>query len=226
MNARTAILEAAADLLATSPIADVSTRAVCEAAGVGAPTLYRHFGDKEGLLTAVVDHGFEQYLASKRSAKPSADPVRDLRDGWDNHVDFAVKHPSYYRLMHSPSVTSTPAAAVEAHGLLLAAVERVAAAGRLRVPPPVAAEMIMTANIGVALMLVSRPEMYDRETSVKVRDAVHHAVLTAQDTVDGQDTETAAVQLAARLRQRPDTRLSPGETALLHELLNRLSTKH
>src|SRR3954449_6664209 len=109
MSTRTKILEAAAELLAASPIADVSTRAVCEAAGVGAPALYRQFGDKEGLLSAVVDHGFEKYLAGKRAAVPSADPVQDLRDGWDSHVAFAVENPSYYRLMYSPTVSGTPA---------------------------------------------------------------------------------------------------------------------
>src|SRR3954449_10919823 len=98
MSTRTKILEAAATLLADSRVADVSTRAVCEAAGVGAPALYRQFGDKEGLLAAVVDLGFEKYLAGKRAAEPSDDPVRDLRDGWDNHVAFAVGNPNHYRL--------------------------------------------------------------------------------------------------------------------------------
>ncbi|WP_349307236.1 TetR family transcriptional regulator [Rhodococcus sp. IEGM 1379] len=30
--------------------------------GVGAPALYRQFGDKDGLLAAVVDAGFAEYL--------------------------------------------------------------------------------------------------------------------------------------------------------------------
>ena len=53
MTVRTRILETAAGLLAQSADADVSTRAVCDAAGVTAPTLYHHFGDKDGLLAAV-----------------------------------------------------------------------------------------------------------------------------------------------------------------------------
>jgi AcrR family transcriptional regulator len=35
-----------------------------EAVGVGAPVLYRLFGDKNGLLAAVIDRAFERYLAS------------------------------------------------------------------------------------------------------------------------------------------------------------------
>jgi AcrR family transcriptional regulator len=60
---RERILQAAARLLAESGGDPVSTRAVCAAAGVGAPTLYHHFGDKDGLLDAVVAYGFERYLA-------------------------------------------------------------------------------------------------------------------------------------------------------------------
>lgn len=224
MDTRTAILEAAADLLASSPTADVSTRAVCEAAGVGVPTLYRHFGDKEGLLSAVVDHGFEQYLAAKRARKPSADPVKDLRDGWDSHVTFAVSHPSYYRLMHSPTVTSTPEAAKEAYQILVSVLERCAAAGRLRMSPDAAAQMIMSANIGVALMLVSRADTYASTVSKRVRDAIHAAVLTPEPNADATDAVAPiATTLSVLLRQSEQDSLSKAESLLLQEWLTRLS---
>lgn len=74
VGTRERILQVAADLVARSPDGDVSTRAVCEAAGVGAPALYRHFGDKEGLLSAVVDQGFDRYLATKRDRTPVRTP--------------------------------------------------------------------------------------------------------------------------------------------------------
>ncbi|GII58373.1 TetR family transcriptional regulator [Planotetraspora thailandica] len=183
---RTRILQAAADLLARSPEADISTRAVCEAAGVGAPALYRQFGDKEGLLSAVVDYGFERYLESKRAAQPSSDPVQDLRDGWDNHVAFAVDNPNYYRLMYSPGLSAPPGAAAEAHRLLLDVLERCAAAGRLKVAPEVAAQMVMAANAGVALSLVSRPAIYtDPDFSRRVRDAMIDAIVVPPDGKSG-----------------------------------------
>ena len=73
MTVRSRILEAAADLLARSADADVSTRAVADAAGVTAPTLYHHFGDKEGLLSAVVEFGWAHTLMwSPRVARTSA----------------------------------------------------------------------------------------------------------------------------------------------------------
>ena len=52
------MLEAAAELLRTGGVDAVSTRAVAAAAGVQPPTIYRQFGDKEGLLDArIADYG-------------------------------------------------------------------------------------------------------------------------------------------------------------------------
>ncbi|PRY44028.1 TetR/AcrR family transcriptional regulator [Umezawaea tangerina] len=223
MSTRTRILEAAAELLAESPVADVSTRAVCEAAGVGAPALYRQFGDKEGLLSAVVDYGFEKYLAGKRAAKPSADPVQDMRDGWDAHVAFALENPSYYRLMYSPTVSGTPAAAVEAQQLLTAVVERVAAAGRLTTSVDAAAQMIMSANTGVALVLITRRELYTPDVSTRVRDAVHAAILVPEEDAVAGNGNGAASALSAQLRESPPDRLTSAEAGLLQEWLTRLT---
>ena len=97
MDTRTRVLEAAEYLLRTSPDRDVSTRAVCDAVGVGAPVLYRLFGDKNGMLAAVVDNAFDRYLTMKRASPLSDDPVDDLYVAWDDHVAFASKHPAVYR---------------------------------------------------------------------------------------------------------------------------------
>ena len=57
-DARQRICDAAAEAAGRGRRDAVSTRAVSAAAGVQAPTLYRLFGDKDGLLDAVADHGF------------------------------------------------------------------------------------------------------------------------------------------------------------------------
>ncbi|HWD04356.1 MAG TPA: TetR/AcrR family transcriptional regulator [Amycolatopsis sp.] len=228
MDIRTQMLEAAERLLDASPDRDISTRAVCEAVGVGAPMLYRLFGDKNGLLSAVVDHGFERYLAAKRAAEPSADPIADLKKGWDTHVAFAREHPAVYRLMYSPAFADVPSAAKEALRLLREVLVRCAAVGRLRVDPDVAAQRIMAANIGVALSLVSQPETYtDPELSARVRDAVQDSLLTpAPETEADADNVTplpaAALQLAALLGTT-DSGLGAEETQLLLKWLDELA---
>jgi len=246
VSTKARILEVAAALVAESPDGDVSTRAVCEAAGVGAPALYRHFGDKEGLLSAVVDHGWDKYLATKRDRAPGTDPVQDLRDGWDTHVEFALHNPNLYRLMNSPAMRKPPAAALESHRILTADLQRAAEHGKLRLAPELAAQIIMSANVGVALMLVSRPATFtDESVSRRVRDSVHTMVFTpdvmaaptatpdpsTSDPSTSDQTPEAeqsrlpatAARLNALLRQAPAPVLSPAEDALLTEWLNRLS---
>ncbi|WP_199442790.1 TetR/AcrR family transcriptional regulator [Umezawaea beigongshangensis] len=227
MSVREKILDVAADLLARSPNADISTRAVCEAAGVGAPVLYRQFGDKEGLLAAVVDRGFDRYLATKRDRAGSTDPVEDLRAGWDTHVAFAVANPNLYRLMHSPAMRAVPASAAEAHRILTADLERAAAAGRLRISPDAAAQMIMSATVGIGLMLVTRPETYvDPGLSHRVRDAIHARVLVPdvpEPPAGAGSVASSAARLAALLGRDPAPSLTAAEAALLREWLTRLS---
>lgn len=234
MDQRTRILTAAETLLDASPDRDFSTRALCEAAGIGAPMLYRLFGDKDGLMRALVDHGFDRYLAGKRAADVTGDPVADLREGWNSHIAFARAHPAVYRLMYSPNFSAVPDAAYEAVRLLSNVLKRCAADGVLRVDVPQAAQAIMSANIGVALSLLTQPDTYaDPHLSDRVRDAVHHVVLTdaafgprtppagdlAQLTVRG-----AAARLDDLLATQPELTLA--ENALLREWLRRLQYPH
>src|SRR3954469_15590743 len=98
-GARERIVDAAMRLLTEGGPDAVSTRAVSTAAGVQPPTIYRLFGDKQGLLDAVVVHGFTAYLTSKNAQVPEDDPVEDLRAGWDQHVDLGLANPALYQLM-------------------------------------------------------------------------------------------------------------------------------
>src|SRR6478752_6009898 len=86
-DARARILAAATDLLATGGRDALTTRAVAAAAGVQAPTIYRLFGDKDGLLDAVAEHVMATYVAEKTAvadaeARAEGDPVADLRSAW------------------------------------------------------------------------------------------------------------------------------------------------
>lgn len=225
LDNRDRILRAAADLLAKGGVDAVSTRAVAAAAGVQAPTLYRLFGDKRGLLDAVTAYGHERYLADKQSMAPSDDPVEDLRRGWDMHVDFGLTHPASYALMYDAlRQDARPAADQETYRLLVGMLERVARAGRLRVPVDTAAEMIHATGMGVTLTLISTPEgSRDMGLSTRTRDTVL-AALTTEPTPDlPGDVAGRALALDAVLPDQPKA-LSATETALLREWLHRLAT--
>ncbi|MCB8908204.1 MULTISPECIES: TetR/AcrR family transcriptional regulator [unclassified Streptomyces] len=172
-TARARILEATEELLATKDAPAISTRAICDRAKVGMPEIYRQFGDKQGLLTAVADIGFERFLAEKRKNPLTDDPVADLRTAWDSHVAFALRNPHLYRLMFTPTGDAKPGAVKEAQAILLKAVERCRDAGRLRTTPELAGRSILSANVGVCMMALSFPDLFgDSDTSPAVRDAV------------------------------------------------------
>lgn len=217
MPTRSAVLDHAAALLAASPTGEIATRAVCDAAGITQPVLYRQFGDKDGLLAAVVDHVWEQYLASKRSARQSADPVDDLRAGWANHVAFALAHPHAYRLLFGTELSTRPEAFAEALGLLRGILDRVAAQGRLRVAPEIAAPLVMAANSGQCLAMILRPETSPPGADLVLRDLLFGALIV--DDAVGDPAAVAATTLRATVAT--DTRFTPAEAGLLDDWLAR-----
>ncbi|MCL3862114.1 TetR/AcrR family transcriptional regulator [Actinotalea sp. K2] len=228
MSTRTVIIEAAAGLLAHSPSGDISTRAVCEAAGVQQPALYRLFGDKQGLLAATVDHVWDEYLGMKRSAVRSADPLEDLRSGWDSHTRFALTHPNAYRLLFGSGAVSQAESAAEAMRLLRDVLDRLAAQGRLRLEPEAAARVVMAANTGVALALILRPEQNpDEALSTTVRDLVHSGIVSdAAPVPDADEPERiAATTLRSALTTTAGELFTGREAGLLDEWLERIQTR-
>jgi AcrR family transcriptional regulator len=223
LDTRDRIVRAAAGLLAEAGGEPVSTRAVCAAAGVGAPTLYHHFGDKRGLFDAVAAHGFERYLASKRAQRPTGDPVEDLRRGWDLHIEFGRTNPAIYTLMYGTA--RTPPVAAEAHRILTGLVEAVARAGRLRVPVATAVRMVHSAGVGVALALISggADEADGAELSVRTREAVLAAVTVPDGAPGDGAVASRAVALRAALSEGPPPELTATEAALLAEWLDRVA---
>ncbi|MDY7528969.1 MULTISPECIES: TetR/AcrR family transcriptional regulator [unclassified Cryobacterium] len=227
MSTRSVIIDATAELLAQSPGGDISTRAVCEAAGVQQPVIYRLFGDKEGLLAATVDQVWDQYLGMKRAAEESADPLSDLRAGWDSHNAFALAQPNAYRLLFGSGSVAKAESANEAMRLLQSVLERLAAQGRLRVAPEIAARVVMAANTGVALALILRPALYpDPAISSIMRDIVLGGLVsdTAPAPDAGESARIAAITLRTSRPTLPPALFTGREAGLLDEWLERIQS--
>ena len=216
------LLVAATDLMSSGK--DFSTREVLAAAEVTAPTLYHHFGSKQGLIDAVAQHGFAQYVPK---TAPGADAVDAIGDGWDQHVEFGLDHPRFYARLYGNIEPGTPCAVTApALDMLLLILEPAAAAGRLTVDPTKAAGRILAANVGVTLSLIGQPESQrDPELSTAVRRAVLSSVFVPDPAAPSPDRSVAAqaVALAAGLRST-DIPLSDGERAMLGELLERVAS--
>ncbi|WDF43470.1 TetR/AcrR family transcriptional regulator [Streptomyces sp. T12] len=80
---RARLLEAAARLIAEHGAAGVTMEAVAAEAGVGKGTVFRRFGDRTGLLTALLDHSARNlqaaFLGGPPPLGPGAPPVERLR---------------------------------------------------------------------------------------------------------------------------------------------------
>lgn len=101
VNARSKALTAAAKIHESEGVDGLSMRHVASALGVTATALYRHFSDKEALLGAIADSGFEdleERLAAQRGRVKS--PVKAIMQAF---LLFAFEQPRMYHLMfHVP----------------------------------------------------------------------------------------------------------------------------
>ena len=215
-DARDRLLLAADQLLDASHGEPISTRAICDRAGVRAPTLYHHFGDKQGLFDAVLNHGFKQFLSARQSQTAphdSADPLSDVRAAWDNHVQFGLQHPTFYALIYAQLQPGRPCGVIEdVKAMLLEALKPAARQGRLCVSPADAAEQILAASVGVTLSLITQPpETINLRLSDQVRDAMLDAITVGAPTtvpprpraLSDDAVPTAAVALAVALEDAP-----------------------
>ena len=220
---RVRLVDVAAHLLATAGPDAVTTRSVALAAGVQAPTIYRLFGDKNGLLDAVAEHGFANYLAQKPPVEAADDPVEGLRAGWELHVGFGLANPALFRLMHTAPPTPDGRAAAESGARVLRQrVLRVAQAGRLRVAEQRAVELIRAAGTGVVFTLIDQPaNARDESLADLAWAAVCATVLTDAHPAAPAAPISAAITLRAAL---PDlATLTPHERALLGDWLDRVT---
>jgi AcrR family transcriptional regulator len=226
---RDRIIACAIQLLTTGGREALTTRAVAAAAAVQAPTIYRLFGDKDGLLDAVAEHGYAAYTKQKHARKPGVDAIADLRAGWDLHIAFGLANPAIYAIMIGSPGTRSPAA-IAAYTVLADNIHRIAVAGRLRVAEPRAAELVHAAGSGTVLaLLATPPDRRDPGLSDTAREAVIAAITTADKIgkpTKARGTKAAAATAAIALRAvlpDDDSTLSAGERLLLAELLDRLA---
>lgn len=148
------ILQAAADILERVGQEGLTTRAVCAAAKVTAPTLYHHFGDKAGLLNALLSSGIADFMSRKRLNHTTNDPLADLRRGWDGWIEFALARPTLFGLMVEQSIKQ-PELAREAQANLRRDVSRLYEQKRLKrgMDADAAALAIQAAANGVIALL-------------------------------------------------------------------------
>lgn len=109
---RDALLTAATRMLAETGPSGLSLREAARRAGVSTGAPYRHFKDKDELLTALATRGFlalHAALAAADEHAASEAPLERLRCLGVAYVEFAVAEPALFRLMFGELAPSTDA---------------------------------------------------------------------------------------------------------------------
>lgn len=99
MGTEADILRCARDLYLREGFAGLSMRAVADCAGVSAPAIYRHFENKEALVTAVCIEGFRIFGAYLARGLRGADARERLDLTGKAYCDFGLEQRGYYVIM-------------------------------------------------------------------------------------------------------------------------------
>ena len=95
-----ALLQEALRTIQAQGVEGLTLRAVGRTLGVSRTALYRHFADKSALLAAVAREGFRTLRIELLAAWEQGGRGRKGLDGMGQaYVQFAMAHPSHYRVM-------------------------------------------------------------------------------------------------------------------------------
>jgi len=183
-NLRAALLESAERTLSQSGASELSLRELARQVGVSHAAPRRHFADKQALLDALAEDGFERLGESLRDAMTAAGDEFDARLLAFAHayVHFATRHAALLELMfsvkHRPGAAdSLRASADRAFEAPLALISEGQAKGEVVAGEPERVATVAWAALqGLAAMVNS--QMLDRALIDEVvADAVERLVL-------------------------------------------------
>lgn len=158
---RTAIIEAARDILSEEGLDTLSMRAIAERIEYSPATIYLHFKDKDDLIRQVVHEGFHRLVDYARAEVvglgPSANAAEQYVAQARAYVRFALENTAYFRVMFElPTVAQLDCEGMHEGGdgernydfdEVVQLIERARAEGTIRTP-----DALRTAVIGWGLM--------------------------------------------------------------------------
>lgn len=97
---RSALVEAGLRALETTPVEELSLRALAREVGVSPTAVYRHFPDKQALLGALAAEGIEQLGQYQQAAAAGAEGNSDAFGATGRaYVRWALANPALFRLV-------------------------------------------------------------------------------------------------------------------------------
>jgi len=106
-NLKTALLQSGLSILEDKGPSQLSLRAAARGAGVSPAAPYRHFANREALLAAIAERGFQQLETEMIAAynKAQAHALEALQSLAHAYVNFARQQPHQFNLMFGPEVS-------------------------------------------------------------------------------------------------------------------------
>lgn len=159
---RDTLVDAAVALIARKGPQGFSLREVARRARVSEAAPYWHFADREALLAAVAERGFEEMAQGMMEIwSQEADPAERFRALGIGYVRFALAQPSYLRVMFGSEVPdkaehpALKAAGERTFALLVQAITECQAAGQVRGGDPEAFAVAAWSSVhGLAALLI------------------------------------------------------------------------
>ena len=162
---RAEILAAAERIFVDHGYEGATIRKIADEVGLSSTALYMHFADKGAILHEICRNAFQTLLNAHQGIQDDDQPAeRRLRRMIETYVEFGFENPNAYRLIYltRPVEAQEAQSAAREVGATLfrsfeAAVEAVAAEGRLAVDPRTAAQAIWAGGHGVVSLMITKP---------------------------------------------------------------------
>ena len=185
-NLKEALLQAALDLIAKKGAAGFTFADAARIAGVSPAAPYRHFRDRDELLSNIAQRGFEQFESALSEAWDDGRPdtVSAFERVGKAYLAFAREKPAFYSAMFESGLAADVsaglhAAAERAFAVIRAAAERLAALAPQGSPRPPALMMalhIWSMSHGVA-SLFARGDAARRKLPMSAEELLEAEVL-------------------------------------------------
>jgi AcrR family transcriptional regulator len=110
-SVRSALLDAAHDVLAREGPAALTVRRIANEAGMSTMNVYSRFGGKDGVVDELYADGFRRLRAAMDEVEPSHDAIDDLYRCGRSYRMFALANPTYYAVMFQQVIDFEPSPA-------------------------------------------------------------------------------------------------------------------
>ncbi len=98
-NTKQLLLEKGALLLAQQGLENLSMRKLGAMVGVSQAAIYRHFANKDELLRAIIQNGYERLVSALRTVleNKGLSPAQKVRQGVHAYIDFVLASPDLFK---------------------------------------------------------------------------------------------------------------------------------